>query len=626
MRSLFSIPRWAAATSAVALPVVLIAGIWLGDGLSHGGEVARNVHIAGDTVGGLGPEDLDVRIQSIAARFDQTPIIIESSDGDIELDAGRLGVHVDVERTAQAAMDAAGIRNPVSWMGSLFTPTGSDLVLGFDPAVARSGLSELDLVRTEPTEGRLDGSTGELKLVPGAPGQQLDVEAVVEAIPAAVVAGESPIRVQARWTTKQPKYGEAAFAPLVAEANTIINSGAVLKVNEYVTTLPPELAVTWFSSEFNDQGEPELVFDRELAVADIELLMAEGGVSGSSDPLFLVDEGEVSIGATEDARICCEADALDVLIDALEDSDRDPAAAVELPVRVATPDEAIAAAEELGIIELVSDETTKHNCCESRVTNIQLFADIVRGTIIEPGETISLNEIVGKRTREKGFVGGGFIQNGVIVTDVGGGVSQFATTIFNAAFFAGLDFPEYQAHSIYISRYPYGREATISWPKPDLKINNPTPYAVLVWPSYTDTSITVQMFSTKNVEVEQTAQSTSWNGVCRNVVTERTRVWDDGNTEVDIVKARYRPEGQNCDGSPSDPNATTTTIEEETTTTSEGDGGSTSTSEGADTTTTTVTDSTTTTVTDSTTTTEATTSTTGSTTTTAATTTTSDDG
>ena len=80
------------------------------------------------------------------------------------------------------------------------------------------------------------------------------------------------------------------------------------------------------------------------------------------------------------------------------------------------------------------------------------------------------------------------IENGVLVDTVGGGISQFATTTFNAAFFGGLDLVEYQSHSIYISRYPYGREATLSFPKPDLVIGNNTPYGVLIWPTYTGTS------------------------------------------------------------------------------------------------------------------------------------------
>jgi vancomycin resistance protein YoaR len=169
-----------------------------------------------------------------------------------------------------------------------------------------------------------------------------------------------------------------------------------------------------------------------------------------------------------------------------------------------------------------------------------------------------MNEVVGRRTVEKGFVGGGSISGGVIKTDIGGGVSQFATTMFNAAFFAGLEFDRYQAHSIYFNRYPYGREATISWPQPDLIIHNPTPYGVLIWPTYDETSITVSLYSTRYVDVEQTGQTTSFQDQCTRVRTERTRTYLHGEVAVDHVSALYRPgEGFNCDGSPSDPSVTT---------------------------------------------------------------------
>ena len=142
---------------------------------------------------------------------------------------------------------------------------------------------------------------------------------------------------------------------------------------------------------------------------------------------------------------------------------------------------------------------------------------------------------------------GGVIQDGVFEASVGGGISQFATTLFNAAFFGGLDFDEYQSHSIYIPRYPYGREATLSFPKPDLVIKNTTPYGVLIWPTYTGSSITVTLYSTRYATGEQTGQSTSPAGACRRVTTERTRTYVDGHTEVDSVFATYRPaEGVDC--------------------------------------------------------------------------------
>ena len=107
-------------------------------------------------------------------------------------------------------------------------------------------------------------------------------------------------------------------------------------------------------------------------------------------------------------------------------------------------------------------------------------------------------------TEENGFVEAGAINKGVFIESVGGGISQYATTFFNAAFFAGLEFLQYQSHSLYLDRYPYGREATISWPHVDLVVRNTTPYPILVWNSYTDTSITVTMYSTKWIEVQQT--------------------------------------------------------------------------------------------------------------------------
>jgi hypothetical protein len=155
-----------------------------------------------------------------------------------------------------------------------------------------------------------------------------------------------------------------------------------------------------------------------------------------------------------------------------------------------------------------------------------------------------------------------------LVEDIGGGVSQFATTIFNAAVRAGLDFEYYQAHSIYFPRYPFGLEATISYPRPDLIITNPTPFGVLIWNSWTDESITVDMYSTVNVEValdepevildESTGEAID---LCTHVKTQRNRSWSDGREEADHFFAKYRPEeGLNCDGTPSDPDQTTTTI------------------------------------------------------------------
>src|SRR5205085_8249446 len=133
---------------------------------------------------------------------------------------------------------------------------------------------------------------------------------------------------------------------------------------------------------------------------------------------------------------------------------------------------------------------------------------------IRPHTRLSINGLIGPRTLAKGFVVDHVIEDGKFAEAVGGGISQFATTLFNASFFAGLDVPEYQSHSIYISRYPYGREATLNFPHPDLIIANNTPYGVLIWPTYTGTTLTVSLYSTKYAPGTQTAQSQAPNGSC----------------------------------------------------------------------------------------------------------------
>ena len=148
----------------------------------------------------------------------------------------------------------------------------------------------------------------------------------------------------------------------------------------------------------------------------------------------------------------------------------------EMPVEatVDEPEFTTADAKALGITEQVSTFTTYYPYAEYRNINIGRAAELVDGTVLKPGETFSLNDIVGERTRENGFTEGFIISNGLFEEDLGGGVSQMATTTFNAMFFAGLKDIEHKPHSVYIDRYPVGREATVAWGSVDLRFKNDT--------------------------------------------------------------------------------------------------------------------------------------------------------
>ena len=235
----------------------------------------------------------------------------------------------------------------------------------------------------------------------------------------------------------------------------------------------------------------------------------------------------------KDATVCCATNAPQV---ARRCRARRQEAAT-LDTRTLTAAEAANQAASLGVQQVVGEFTTHHPAGQPRVINIHRIADLTRGAYIAPGATFSVNDFVGKRTTAKGFVVAPVIDEGEFSTDVGGGVSQFATTLFNAAFFGGLDIPEHKAHSIYISRYPFGREATLAYPSVDLKIQNNTPYGVVIWPTYTDSSLTVQLWSTPFATGAQTAQNKS--SGCGPISTTRTRTFVDGHTDQQVYDANY---------------------------------------------------------------------------------------
>ena len=156
----------------------------------------------------------------------------------------------------------------------------------------------------------------------------------------------------------------------------------------------------------------------------------------------------------------------------------------------------------LGIKEVIGTFTTYFPYAEYRIINIQRAARWMDGVIIQPGEVFSYNKAVGKRTEARGFVPGIMIDRGVFKKDWGGGVSQVATTTWNAAWFSGLELVQHKPHSFYISRYPAGRESTVAWPNVDVKFRNNSGKPIFVDTSYTNKSVTVTIYGTKFVDVE----------------------------------------------------------------------------------------------------------------------------
>jgi putative cell wall-binding protein len=196
---------------------------------------------------------------------------------------------------------------------------------------------------------------------------------------------------------------------------------------------------------------------------------------------------------------------------------------------------------------MLSSFTTYHGCCANRVTNIQLIADTIDDTTVLPGRTFSVNGATGQRTEAKGYKRAGAIIGGKIVccdspVNVGGGTSQYTTTLYNAVFYAGLEDVYHRPHSIYFGRYPKGIEATLNWTSPDLKFRNDTDWPVMINSHHTGTSITVELWGWsdgRTVKKRVTGSaSTSQGG---RVVVTRWVTYGDGSVRQQNWYHTYRP-------------------------------------------------------------------------------------
>ncbi len=535
-------------TGVPVVLLILLVAAWAID-TSGGGDpqVIRNVELAGRAVGGLERSQLEPVVADVAERYPTATVRVETSAGDVSANGEELGLALDQDATVEAVLkvgrDGSVLTQPFTWLASLVSPRDAEVVVAADEAKIRTVLAEEDPTgRQAPVEPSISGADGEISVVPGAQGVGVVPAEVAGAIPAAARSGDLPIVVRAEPGAIDPQFSEDDAEALADEARALTDAGLAVESGGTAAEVPPETLRTWLSSTPTPEGL-QLDFDEVTAFADLGELLTDAG-QRPVDAGFRVEGETVIAVAGRTGTECCEEEAGQLVIDALAAGTGGP---VELPLKVVEPQRTLAEAEALGVNQPVASFTTNFAPGQSRVINIHLMAEMTQGVVIEPGERFSVNGHVGMRTRAKGFAPGGFINNGILEEATGGGVSQYATTLFNAAFFGGLEIPEYQSHSLYISRYPYGREATLSFPQPDLVIENSTPYGVLLWPTFTDSNITMTLYSTPYATGEQTGQTKSQAGNCTRVTTERTRTYIDGRTEVDTVFATYRPgEGVDC--------------------------------------------------------------------------------
>lgn len=538
------------------LPVLLLAAVYLAatiDIRSHDGRVLRGVRLGQVSVSGMTPEDLDVELDRLSSFVEIAPVYIKTDDAAYQIDADRLGLTLDRDQIRaevfSAGRNESGFLRPFNWLKRFARPEIIHPDVALDAKAAEAGLAAVSrTISVEPGDPTMVLENGRLELEPGTPGSILDVERLMSDLGASLPDEPGQEIVVNAYTTSGPLI-DVEIQDLIDRVNVATQQPVKLFHNLKSDNVKSEFLVptaifrSWLKLELGSAA-PNIAIDES---ALFEWVNEEAGVANAYiNTRELTVVGDKITAPEINAWQCCAGGSGQHVLETVLGGTNE----AQIEILSDNTDPLV----RLGVAELVSEFTTEHPPGQARVVNIQRMADIVRGAVIDPGETFSLNGYVGQRTESNGFVSAGVIYEGEFSEDIGGGVSQFSTTLFNAAFYAGLDIPTHQAHTIYIERYPYGREATLNWPTIDLRITNPTSKPVLIWTEYEDDSITVKLFGTKEIGAEETGQKVEEVGQCSRVTTERTRTFADGSTKKDSFVAQYQPsEGIGCDGQPTKP-------------------------------------------------------------------------
>ena len=465
----------------------------------HSGEVLSGVWVNEFVASGLERSELERELGDAAKRLNARPIRVHLEGLVFRFEPAQIDARLNVPATTEYALVAGrrqGFLGQFSWWLARFS---SVYRIGFDASYDQAKLKELvdrwerAAISDPPVPGDVRSQGGSLVIEEPRAGRRIHRERLAADLKA--VLGRTSNRVVRLSTERvRPRLEKNHVQRALERAEHMVRSPVQLVSRDgklLLSLTRKELAQAVRTRPETNPLGLSVFFDPESIGAAIEKdkqrLEAE-----PQDASFRVDkENRVSIvpgrpGTRLDPGAVAEA---------LMHAAHAEASIGELPVeRDALPAFTTEAARALNITKLVSRFSTRHACCQARVQNIHRIADLLDGVIVKPGEVFSVNEKVGPRTVQNGFVPAPTIVEGDMEDTVGGGVSQFATTLFNALFYAGYDIIERQPHSYWFPRYPMGHEATLSYPKPDIIFRNDTKSGLLIKTEYTETRITVKLF------------------------------------------------------------------------------------------------------------------------------------
>jgi vancomycin resistance protein YoaR len=476
-------------------------------GFAFAGSTAKlpaGARIAGVPVSGLETDEARSRLERRADRLRHVPVEFRAAGRTWKIRPSALGVEVDWGAGVEAARRQGDGFGPLRGFRRIGVRVfGTDIhppTEVYEPALdffVGKLAREIDQ-RHRDAALRLRGL--QVAVVPDRSGRVLNREAAAATIVAAL-AGFQRLPVSLPVRVERPTVTAATLKPVAADVRTALSAPVTLSLDQTRWRLP-----RWRLAgllDLPDGGERQLKLAGPRAnrwFAALERSVNEP--PRSADFLIASNGVDVTIAPQRDGlELDVPAAAKSILAAALQRRGR----VARLTVEHSPAERTVSEARAMGVKELVASYTTTYGGEENRLHNVRLVAQLVDRHLIAPGAEFSFNRTTGERTVEKGFREAPVIINGELQTGLGGGVCQVSTTVFNAAFEAGLPITARTNHSLYISHYPTGRDATVNYPDLDLKFVNDTGKWLLLRTFVGSSSLTVALYGTpvnRRVEAE----------------------------------------------------------------------------------------------------------------------------
>ena len=456
--------------------VVLLGGAYAAAYLMAGDKVPANTTVEGVAIGGLHPADAEQRLRTeLGARYEAAMTMTDGKGHSVELAPLESGLSLDYAGAVKAAGGAS--LNPVDVFKTLLGGVPTELPKNVDSEKLKETLTtQAPVFTVEGIDATLAFVDGAVSRTESTDSAVLDVDATSASVAEAMKSGTREVAVVTK--TQAPAVTSAMVDEAVASFATPALSGPVtVQARDKSFQVSPEqiAAVTTFAVE-GGKLVPHLSPEQLLKVT-AEARAGLGLVEGKNASYTLKGDAIEVVPAEGGQQVDMKGLAEGVTKAAAQSGE---ARVTTVEVLEGSAEFSTERAEALKPTQVIGEFTTEYPHADYRNKNLGRAAELINGKVLLPGETFSLNDTLGPRTPANGFTDGYVINGGLLVKESGGGISQAATTMYNAGFFAGYEDVEHRPHTLYFDRYPAGREATIYYGSFDMKFKNNTDYPAYI--------------------------------------------------------------------------------------------------------------------------------------------------